>query len=79
MSDEPGDGDGTRFEDALAALDEVVGRLEGGQVGLEEAIALFEQGQAHLAACRQRLGVATRRIEALTSEAGDAGDGGGAA
>ena len=56
------------FEDALRRLDEVVARLESGEVGLEEAVALFEQGQGYLAACRERLSAAQRRIEELTAE-----------
>lgn len=56
------------FEEALRRLDEVVARLESGEVGLEEAVALFEQGQGYLAACRERLGAAQRRIEELTAE-----------
>lgn len=56
------------FEEALARLDQVVARLEGGEVGLEEAVTLFEEGQRHLRACRERLAVAQRRIEELTSE-----------
>jgi exodeoxyribonuclease VII small subunit len=54
------------FEQALARLDEVVARLEGGEVGLEEAVALFEQGQGYLATCRERLARAQQRIEELT-------------
>jgi exodeoxyribonuclease VII small subunit len=56
------------FEQALAALDAVVHRLEAGDVGLEEAIGLFEEGRRHLAACRERLAAAQRRIEELTAE-----------
>jgi len=56
------------FEGALAALDEVVRRLESGDVGLEEAVALFEEGQRHLAVCRERLAAAERRIEELTAD-----------
>ena len=56
------------FEEALRLLDEVVTRLESGEVGLEEAVALFERGQGYLAACRERLGAAQRRIEELTAE-----------
>ena len=56
------------FEEALRRLDEVVSRLESGEVGLEEAVALFERGQGYLAACRERLGAAQRRIEELTAE-----------
>ena len=43
-------------------------RLEGGEVGLEEAVALFEQGQGYLAACRERLAAAQKRIEELTAD-----------
>ncbi len=60
-SDEP-----LRFEEALAELDTVVARLESGDVGLEEAIALFAQGQEYLTICRERLALAEQRIEELT-------------
>ena len=63
------------FEEALRRLDEVVARLESGEVGLEEAVALFEQGQGYLAACRERLGAAQRRIEELTAEGLPASEG----
>lgn len=56
------------FEEALRRLDEVVARLESGEVGLEEAVTLFEQGQALLGTCRERLAAAQRRIEELTAE-----------
>ena len=64
---EPGAGEPT-FEEALAALEAVVGRLESGEVGLEEAVALFEEGQRHLAVCRRRLEAVRGRIEELTAE-----------
>ncbi len=63
-----GDEPPVTFEEALRRLDEVVTRLESGEVGLEEAVALFERGQGYLAACRERLGAAQRRIEELTAE-----------
>lgn len=56
------------FEEALGLLDDVVSRLESGEVGLEEAVALFERGQGYLAACRERLAFAQRRIEELTAQ-----------
>ena len=68
MSAEPEPGGEITFEEALRRLDEVVARLEGGEVGLEEAVALFERGQRYLAACRERLAAAQRRIEELTAE-----------
>ena len=36
-------------------------------MGLEEAVALFEKGQAHLAACRARLTAVQGRIDELTA------------
>jgi exodeoxyribonuclease VII small subunit len=60
------------FEQALARLDEVVARMDGGDVGLEEAVRLFEQGQQLLAVCRERLALAQQRITELTAQ-GDAG------
>jgi len=57
----PGAGEPPTFERALTALDEVVRRLE-------EGVALFEEGQRHLAVCRTRLAAAERRIEELTAD-----------
>ena len=61
-------GDRMTFEQALVQLDEVVARLEAGDVGLEEAVHLFEQGQALLGVCRERLARAQQRIEELTAQ-----------
>ncbi len=76
----PGEDAPVTFEEALRRLDDVVSRLESGEVGLEEAVALFERGQGYLAACRERLAAAQRRIEELTAEdlpAGGPGASGG--
>ena len=55
------------FEQELEQLEVIVRRLEDGSVGLEEAVALFEQGSRHLAACRQRLIAVQGRIDELTA------------
>jgi exodeoxyribonuclease VII small subunit len=57
----------TTFEEALDALETVVAQLERGEVGLEEAVGLFEDGQRLLAICRERLAVAQARIDELTA------------
>ena len=59
------------FEEALGRLDRIVARLEGGEVGLEEALQLFEEGQRQVAVCRERLTAAKERIEELTGTSGD--------
>ena len=66
------------FEQALARLDDIVARLDAGEVGLEEAVALFEQGQAMLAICRERLALAQCRITELTADGAAAPDTDGA-
>jgi exodeoxyribonuclease VII small subunit len=53
------------FEETLAALEEVVARLERGDLGLEQALAAFEEGVRLARACESRLDGAERRVEAL--------------
>lgn len=69
----------TTFEAAMARLDQIVAQMEGGDVGLEEAVTLFEEGQRHLAFCQDRLGAVETRIAELTADGDDAPDGGEAA
>ena len=49
-------------EAALAELEQVVSRLEGGQVALEESIALYARGAALRAHCEERLKAAEARV-----------------
>ncbi len=53
------------YEKALRELQDVVQRLESGDLPLEEAIALFERGQALVAHCGQLLDQAELRLKAL--------------
>ena len=53
------------FEDAQRELELIVGRLESGQVPLDEAIALWERGEELYRACLARLDAAEGRIEEL--------------
>ena len=61
------------FEEALAALEQVVSQLEGGQVPLEQSIALYERGDALKKHCDAKLGEAELKVEKIV-----AGDDGGA-
>lgn len=54
------------FESSLAALEEIVKRMEAGETTLDESIALFEQGIALSNDCAKRLEAARRRILTLT-------------
>ncbi len=55
------------FEDALRALEDVVRRLESGEVPLDESIALYERGEALRAHCQARLDAAQARIEKIVA------------
>ncbi|HXM33762.1 MAG TPA: exodeoxyribonuclease VII small subunit [Pyrinomonadaceae bacterium] len=53
------------FESSLEALEEIVGKLERGDLALEESLELFEQGIRLSRECQERLSQAERRIEIL--------------
>ena len=64
--------EGLSFEAAMAELEAVVRKLEGGQVALEESIALYERGAALRAHCDARLRAAEERIEMIRAAEGRA-------
>lgn len=53
------------FEAALKELEEIVSRLEQGEVDLEDSIALYERGQALKAYCEKKLKAAEGRLEKI--------------
>ena len=57
---------GLSFEKALEALEEIVARLEGGKVDLEDAIKIYERGEALRKHCQAKLKEAEARIEKIT-------------
>ena len=57
------------FEDALKSLEEVVRRLESGDVPLDESIALYERGEALRRHCQTRLDAAQERIDKIVAGA----------
>jgi exodeoxyribonuclease VII small subunit len=56
------------FETALHELEETVARLEGGDLTLDEALALFERGQGLADYCNRQLDQAALRVEQLTAD-----------
>ncbi len=54
------------FEEALHELEAVVGRLERGEVALEESIALYERGAALRARCEAKLAEAEEKVAKIT-------------
>lgn len=57
------------FEDALKQLEQIVGRLESGEVPLDQAISLYEQGDTLRKLCQARLDAAQARIEQVRADA----------
>lgn len=59
------------FEAALAKLEEVVDRLEQGDLELEASLAAFEEGVRLSRRCASQLDSAEQRIEVLMREGGE--------
>ena len=57
------------FEDALRALEDVVRKLESGEVPLDDSITLYEQGEDLRKHCQARLDAASARIERIVAGA----------
>jgi exodeoxyribonuclease VII small subunit len=57
------------FEQALKELETVVGRLERGDVALEDSIALYERGAALKARCERKLAEAEEKVSKITLSA----------
>ncbi len=60
------------FEDAMAALEQVVSALEKGEVPLEQSIALYERGAALRAHCAGKLQAAEEKVELIRAAEGRA-------
>jgi exodeoxyribonuclease VII small subunit len=61
---------GTGFESALADLEARVRRLEAGDVPLDEALRLFEEGVALARSCHEHLDAAEQRVAVLVQGQG---------
>jgi exodeoxyribonuclease VII small subunit len=53
------------FEEALAELEQIVRRLEGGQVKLDEAIFSYERGAQLKQHCERKLNEAQQRVDRI--------------
>jgi exodeoxyribonuclease VII small subunit len=60
------------FEDALDELEQLVERMESGDMPLEESLSAFERGIALTRRCQQALQAAEQKVEILTAKTRDA-------
>jgi exodeoxyribonuclease VII small subunit len=56
------------FEEAFENLKKVVDELEGGDLSLDQSLALFEQGKQLAELCQHRLNEAELRVSQILSE-----------
>lgn len=61
------------FEEAMNQLEDIVSQLERGDVPLEKAIDLFQQGMKLSQLCGQKLTQVERKIEMIVEEDGQTG------
>ncbi|WP_047151494.1 exodeoxyribonuclease VII small subunit [Aneurinibacillus tyrosinisolvens] len=59
------------FEEAMEKLEEVVEQLEAGEVPLEKAIALFQEGMELSRTCSSKLSDVEQKIEMLLEQEGE--------
>lgn len=60
------------YEQAIDRLETMIDDIESGEVGLEDAISRYEQGQALVKRCRAILDKAEQRIAELSPAEGTA-------
>lgn len=54
-----------KFETSLKKLEDVVRRLEGGALSLDDSLKAFEEGVKHASFCARKLDEAERKVEVL--------------
>jgi exodeoxyribonuclease VII small subunit len=59
-----------KFEDCLQRLESIVDELEKGEVPLEKALSLFEEGMQLSTSCRKELEEAEGKVEILLKQNG---------
>ena len=57
-----------KFEDALKKLEEIVKKMDAGDLSLEEALKSFEEGIKLIHFCQSKLNEAERRVELLLGD-----------
>lgn len=60
------------FEDALSQLENLVERMESGELSLEESLASFEQGVNLTRLCQKALAEAEAKVSILSGNTADA-------
>ena len=59
---------GKTFEDSMIEFEEVVSKLETGDVTLDDSLKLFEQGIKLAKSCQKKLDDAEKKVKILTAD-----------
>lgn len=59
------------FEQGMSQLEKLVARMEQGDVPLDEALKVFEEGMKLVAVCKQKLAQAELKVEQVVNAQGD--------
>ncbi len=59
------------FEEAMAELEELVQKLDEGELGLEESLEIYERAVVLRDLCRERLEAYDRRVRKLMEKDGE--------
>ncbi|MDE2789921.1 MAG: exodeoxyribonuclease VII small subunit [Paracoccaceae bacterium] len=54
------------FEEAMAELEDVVSKLEQGQVALDDSVSLYERGAELKRHCHEKLQAAEEKVKMIT-------------
>ncbi|MBN2332932.1 MAG: exodeoxyribonuclease VII small subunit [Deltaproteobacteria bacterium] len=58
----------TSFEASLKKLEDIVARLEAGDIPLDQSLKLFEQGISLVRQCSSRLDEVEKKVQILVSD-----------
>lgn len=59
------------FETALKQLEHLVAKLDEGDIGLDEAMKMYEQGTKLVKACQKELAAAEMKVEKIVADTGE--------
>ncbi len=68
MAEGSGSVESLSYEQAMAEMEGIIQKMEGEQLTLEEALALFERGQALAKRCADLLAQAELKVRQLTGQ-----------
>ena len=57
------------YAEAMARLEEIMGKVQGGRIDIDELAGLLKEAKEHVKFCREKLYKVDEDIKALTEEA----------